>query len=78
MSAYLSFTNVLLFPVMILFAAGVSVRTFVNLLLSVKLYAGSYSKNTALESLRPLLKKMDAVFDQMYGKISSEKITLTQ
>ena len=78
MSNHLTFSNVLLFPVLLLFASGVSVRLFVNLLLSVKLYAGSYSKHTALESVRPLLKKMDAIFDQMYGKISNDKIGLTQ
>ena len=78
MGTYLSLPNVLLLPVALLFISGLFIRSFLNILLSIKLYAGAYSSNSMVESIRPLLKRLSVMLEYMFGsKISKEKITLT-
>ena len=78
MGTYLSLPNILILPVALLLLSGLFIRSFLNILLTIKLYAGAYSSNNMVESIRPLLKRLSAVLDLMLGtKVSKEKITLT-
>ena len=53
---------------------GVAARTFVNLLLALKVYSSTYSSNSIIESIRPALKQLNVIAEHMFGKIHKEQI----
>ena len=70
----LSITSVLFYPILFLFVGGVAARTFVNLLLALKVYSSTYSSNSIIESIRPALKQLNVIAEHMFGKIHKEQI----
>ena len=69
-------SNILFYPILLLLGGGVAARTFVNLLLALKVYSSSYSSNAVVESIRPALKQLNVIAEHMFGKIHKEQIKL--
>ena len=75
-NSMISLTNILFYPLLLLFGGGVACRTFVNILLALEVYSSTYSSNNIIEAIRPVLKQLNIIAEHLFGKIHKEQIKL--